>query len=448
MNEKYLTVTALTKYLKRKIELDPHLQEVWLKGEISNFNHHSRGHMYMTIKDNHSRIQAVMFAGDNRRLKFIPENGMNVLIKGHISVFEPYGNYQLYIKQMQPDGIGALYLAYEQLKEKLRKKGYFEAHHKRELPKYPKHIAIITSPTGAAIRDIITTIKRRYPIVQLTVIPVLVQGEKAPSSIKEAIEYASLAGEFDLLIVGRGGGSIEDLWSFNEEIVAEAIFHSTVPVISAIGHETDVTISDFVSDLRAATPTGAAELAVPSLMELKDTVHHLRERLSKLAQLSFMKKMEALQTLSKSYAFHLPKQLLNEKEQHIDRLTDKLDNSFQSLYRNKEVRFEQATTRFASNHPQQRLKDATEHIVRLKEKANKQAIAIWKQNYQDWANQVDKLTLLNPLNIMKRGFALPYDAEGKIVKTTEQVALGDEVKVKVADGSIFCKVQDIRRDVR
>ena len=222
MKSKYLTVSALTKYLKRKIELDPHLQEVWLKGEISNFNHHRRGHMYLTIKDDNSRINAVMFAGDNRNLKFTPEDGMNVLIKGNIGVFEPYGNYQLYIKNMEPDGIGALYLAYEQLKEKLRSAGYFEKQHKRPIPKFPNHIAIITSPTGAAVRDIITTIQRRYPIVQLTVIPVQVQGDDAADSIQGAIEFACKSGKFDTIIVGRGGGSIEDLWCFNEIQVIEA----------------------------------------------------------------------------------------------------------------------------------------------------------------------------------------------------------------------------------
>src|SRR5690625_965256 len=228
--------------------------------------------MYLTIKDDQSRVQAVMFAGNNRKLKFTPEDGMNVLIRGEISVFEPYGQYQLYIRHMEPDGIGALYLAYEQLKDKLENKGYFDTNHKKKLPLYPKHIGIITSPTGAAVRDILTTIKRRYPIVQTTVIPVIVQGQLAADSIRKAIEFANQSDVYDLLIVGRGGGSIEDLWGFNKEIVADAIYHSNIPIISAVGHETDHTISDFVADLRAPTPTGAAELAVPSRFELLEKI--------------------------------------------------------------------------------------------------------------------------------------------------------------------------------
>ena len=445
MKSKYLTVSALTRYLKRKIEMDSHLQEVWLKGEISNFNHHSRGHMYLTIKDDNSRIQAVMFAGNNRHLKFTPENGMNVLIQGNIGVFEPYGNYQLYIKNMEPDGIGALYLAYEQLKEKLHRAGYFDAHHKRPIPKFPQHIAIITSPTGAAVRDIITTIERRYPIVQLTVIPVLVQGEGAAESIKQAIEYACKSGKFDTIIVGRGGGSIEDLWCFNDVQVVEAIFKSTVPVISAIGHETDTTISDYVSDLRAATPTGAAELAVPSLMELQDTVLHLKVRLSKLTQFSIMKKTEILQSLRKSYAFHFPKQLLNEKEQYIDRLNEKLQTQFLTIQQKKRSRFDHQLTRLYSQHPSRKVSEAVEKVDSLKKQSKKYTISILNQKQEKLLNVVDKLTLVNPLYIMKRGFALPYDKNGKIIKSTTEVSLHEEIKVKVTDGSIYCKVKEVRR---
>lgn len=445
MKSKYLTVSALTKYLKRKIELDPHLQEVWLKGEISNFNHHRRGHMYLTIKDDNSRINAVMFAGDNRNLKFTPEDGMNVLIKGNIGVFEPYGNYQLYIKNMEPDGIGALYLAYEQLKEKLRNAGYFEKQHKRPIPKFPNHIAIITSPTGAAVRDIITTIQRRYPIVQLTVIPVQVQGDDAADSIQEAIEYACKSGKFDTIIVGRGGGSIEDLWCFNEIQVIEAIFRSSIPVISAIGHETDTTISDYVSDLRAPTPTGAAELAVPSLMELQDTVLHLKARLSKLTQLSVMKKKERLQSLRKSYAFHFPKQLLNEKEQYIDRLNDKIENQFTAIQQKKRSSFDHQITRLFAQHPSKKVNEAVEKVMNLKKQSRKYSISILNKKQEKLMNVVDKLTLVNPLHIMKRGFALPYDENGNIIKSVTDVSPYEDMKVKVMDGSIYCKVKEIRR---
>src|SRR5690625_3380696 len=246
MNKPYLTVSALTKYIKRKLETDKHLRNIWLKGEISNFKYHNRGHMYLTIKDEQSRIQAVMFASQNRRLTFMPEDGMHVLIRGEISVYEPYGQYQLYIHQMEPDGLGSLYLAFEQLKEKLSKQGYFDERHKRAIPTYPKHIGLVTSPTSAAVRDMITTIKRRFPITRITIIPAIVQGEQGPESIVQGIEKANQLGIFDVLIVGRGGGSIEELWCFNDERVAMAIFHPKIPVISAVGHETDITISDFI----------------------------------------------------------------------------------------------------------------------------------------------------------------------------------------------------------
>jgi len=446
LRDKYLTVTALTKYMKKKIDLDPHLQQVWLKGEISNFNHHSRGHMYLTIKDDKSRIQAVMFRGNNRHLKFMPEDGMNVLIRGNISVFEPYGNYQIYIRHMEPDGIGSLYLAYEQLKEKLERSGYFAAHHKREIPKYPNHIAIITSPTGAAVRDIVTTIKRRFPIVKLTIIPVIVQGEEAAESIITGINQANSLGHVDTIIIGRGGGSIEDLWCFNDERVVKAIFHSSIPVISAIGHETDVTISDFVADLRAATPTGAGELAVPSIVELQNTIQNLQARLTKLAQLIAIKKSKSVHTLRNSYAFHFPRQLLNEKEQYVDRLTDKLRNCTQTMFQEKKTNVNNQTIQLRAQHPEQRLRVAREGMLQVKRRYQKEATTTLQHKQKLLYTAIDKLTLLNPLHIMKRGFALPYQEDGKIVKSVEQLKRNEQLSVTILDGSFTCQVREIRRD--
>lgn len=445
MNERYLTVSALTKYIKKKIDIDPHLQEVWLKGEISNFNHHSRGHMYLTIKDNQSRIQAVMFAGNNRSLKFTPENGMNVLIKGEISVFEPYGQYQLYIREMQPDGIGELYLAYEQLKEKLNKQGYFDEQYKKVIPKFPMNIGLITSPTGAAVRDMITTIKRRFPIAQLTVIPVIVQGDDAPNSIQTGIAYANELASFDVLIVGRGGGSIEDLWGFNDEGVAKAIFHSKIPVITGIGHETDITISDFAADLRASTPTGAAELAVPSLLEVKNNLKNMTENIIKAMLMKLIKKHELLQHLRKSYAFHLPKQLINEKEQSVDRLTDKLRISFNTLQKNKQNHYQHTVTRLNMNQPTKDVLKAIEKVNRLKKQQYKNANHLLQRKHSQLHSLIDKLTLLNPLHTMKRGFALPYTEKGELIKTTTQVHINDKVEVRLSDGSIYCHVEDVRK---
>ncbi len=444
LGERYITVTALTKYMKEKMDLDPHLQSIWLKGEISNFNHHSRGHMYLTIKDENTRIQAVMFAGNNRRLRFRPENGMMVLLKGEVTVFEAYGQYQFYIREMEPDGIGALYLAFEQLKDTLVKQGLFDQVYKKPIPKYPEHIGVITSPTGAAIRDIISTIKRRYPIVQLTVFPVAVQGNDAVQAIVRAIARANEQKDIDTLIIGRGGGSIEDLWSFNDEKVARAIFASNIPVISGVGHETDTTISDFVADVRAATPTGAAELAVPFLKDLQSTIDHMRTHMQKHLQLSLMSKLERVRSLQNSYALQKPKQLLNEKEQYVDRLTDLLKESFLTIERQKQNELIQMNYRFTATHPETKLSNAFDKAKQLKMAQTKAGIQLLKNKQQQLHQFIDKLTLLNPLHIMKRGFAIAYTANGDIIKTTKPVKQDETIHVRLLDGELHCTVESIR----
>ena len=257
MNDKYITVTQLTKYIKYKIDNDANLNEVFLKGEISNFKAHSRGHYYFTLKDEGSRINAIMFASATKGIKFIPQDGMKVLVTGKISVFEANGGYQIYVNDMLEDGVGNLYIAFEQLKKKLEMEGLFDPSIKKKITKIPNRVGVVTAPTGAAIKDIISTIKRRWPLVEILLFPSLVQGENAAVDIVKQIKRAENY-NLDTLIVGRGGGSIEDLWPFNEEIVARAIYECQIPVISAVGHEIDFTISDFVADLRAPTPTGAA----------------------------------------------------------------------------------------------------------------------------------------------------------------------------------------------
>ncbi|AUJ26309.1 exodeoxyribonuclease VII large subunit [Virgibacillus dokdonensis] len=446
MKDNYLTVTALTRYIKRKMDVDPHLRQVWLRGEISNFKHHSRGHMYLTIKDDRSRIQAVMFAGNNRSLKFQPENGMNVLIKGEISVFEAYGQYQLYIQQMEPDGIGALYVAFEQLKEKLEKQGYFDHYVKKNIPPLPKNIGIITSPTGAAVRDIITTIKRRYPIVELTVIPALVQGEAAARSIKQAIEIANQKGDFDLLIVGRGGGSIEELWSFNEEIVAKAIFHSNIPIISAVGHETDTTISDFVADLRAPTPTAAAEIAVPSSQDLKDKIATLKRMATKDMQEKWKQQQKHLFRLKQSYAFRYPYQLLKQKEQELDGKIEQLQKAMLHTKEASNKSYEHLWARFTVQHPGKQVERGKQQLQQLV----KQQYMVMKQLHTDKVkklhNEMDKLSLLNPLAIMKRGFSIPYTSAGQIIKSVHAVEREDAISLRLADGLLKCKVIETKEE--
>ncbi|WP_198508041.1 exodeoxyribonuclease VII large subunit, partial [Bacillus sp. FJAT-42315] len=343
--QRYLTVKALTKYIKRKFDADPHLTNVLVKGEISNFKMHSSGHMYFTLKDDQARMLAVMFSSANRSLKFKPENGMQVLIKGDITVYEAGGQYQMYVKAMQPDGIGDLYLAFEQLKKRLEKEGLFDADKKRPLPVYPKVIGIITSPTGAAVRDIITTIKRRYPVAQMLVYPALVQGENAAPSIVSAIEKANDDGRAEVLIVGRGGGSIEELWAFNEEQVALAISASQVPVISAVGHETDVTIADFVADMRAPTPTGAAELAVPHIEEVVEKVVTRKTRLIRAMSEKIRRERKRYETVKSSYIMRNPETLYRQQAERLDRLTEKLVKE-QALYlKQTHIRINELTNR-------------------------------------------------------------------------------------------------------
>ena len=279
MNDKYITISQLTRYIKYKIDNDVNLNEVFIKGEISNFKAHSRGHYYFTIKDEASRINAVMFQTATKKLAFTPEDGMKVLVTGKISVFEANGGYQIYVSDMLEDGVGNLYIAYEQLKKKLEAEGLFDERFKKTIPKIPKRVGVVTAPTGAAIKDIISTIKRRWPLTEIYLFPSLVQGEMAKDDIVKQIEKADKY-NLDTLIVGRGGGSIEDLWPFNEEIVARAIFACNTPVISAVGHEIDFTIADFVADLRAPTPTGAAEMAVPQLNDMVNYLNQVKIRLN------------------------------------------------------------------------------------------------------------------------------------------------------------------------
>ncbi|WP_026906648.1 exodeoxyribonuclease VII large subunit [Paucisalibacillus globulus] len=444
MTDKYLTVTALTRYIKRKIDTDPHLRSIWLKGEISNFKLHSRGHMYLTIKDDQARINAVMFAGSNRYLKFKPEDGMKVLIRGEISVFEASGQYQLYIQQMEPDGVGSLYLAFEQLKEKLRKQGYFEQQYKKKIPKFPDRIGVITSPTGAAVRDIITTIKRRFPVVQVTVLPVLVQGVNAASSITRAINQANENNLFDVIIIGRGGGSIEELWAFNEEIVAEAVFQSKIPIISAVGHETDVTISDYVADLRAPTPTGAAELAVPSQFELLDKISRMKQSLNSLIGITVKQNQNQLERMVQSYAFRYPEQLLRQKEQELDKNRERMDRSVQLVLQKNSERLSNLQTRLLTQHPQRQLDQATKAFCQLV-KQNNQVMNQYIEKQSIQLNRVmDKLTLLNPLEIMKRGFAIPFTSTGDIIKSKSQIKQKDHIRINLQDGLVDCEVLDIK----
>lgn len=424
------------------MELDPHLREVWLKAEISNFKLHSRGHMYLTLKDDKTRIQAVMFSRMNRNLAFMPEDGMNVLVKGQVGIFEAFGQYQLYISEMQPDGIGSLYMAYEQLKEKLSKLGYFNPDNKKKIPRFPKKIGVITSPTGAVIRDIITTIKRRYPLVEITVFPVIVQGVNGCESITKAIKQANETATYDTLIVGRGGGSIEELWNFNEEEVVKAIYNSKIPIISAVGHETDTTLSDYVADLRAPTPTAAAELAVPSKDELIARIENIKSRLTFGTEQFVQRKYEQVARLKTAYAFRYPEQLVIQKEQELDRLTDRLFQNSEYTIQRKEAEFKQLTSQMSISRieNQYRLGMLKHNEIHNNLQSKTSTILDHKSKRLDTA--ITKLALLNPLETMKRGFAIPYDTNKNIIYSVKETEKEDAITVTLADGELYCTVDD------
>lgn len=448
MENRYLTVSALTTYLKRKMEKDPHLQDVYVKGEISNFIHHRSGHMYLSIKDNNTVIPAAMFMNQNQHLLFRPENGMKVLIRGQVNVYYAQGKYQLYIYDMQPDGVGALFVAYEQLKEKLQKEGYFDAQHKQRIEPFPRSIGLITSDSSAAVRDMIITIKRRYPIAEITVIPTIVQGVDAAPSIVKSIKRANEIGSYDTLIVGRGGGSIEELWAFNEEPVVKAVFHSAIPVISAVGHETDTTLIDYVADLRAATPTAAAELAVPSLVDVEESLLYRQNQLHQLLMMQITDKKRRLEQLRHAGAFQSPKNLIYEKQQYTDHLHDKMNYSMQTYIREKRYHLERLQYKLANQSPAQQVIRQREKLSTLTKQLNRLFPLHIQKKQNQLANVIEKLTLVNPLHILQRGFALPLRENKQVVRSIDDLEINDAITVEVNDGTLLCRVDEKRRKTR
>ncbi len=416
MENNYLTITELTRYLKGKFESDENLRKVYLKGEISNFKAHTRGHFYFTLKDETSRISAIMFASNTRSLKFIPIDGMKVLVSGRVSVYEASGGYQIYVDDMLEDGIGNLYIAFEQLKEKLSKEGLFNKEHKKPIRRIPKRIGIITASTGAAIRDILTTIKRRYPVCETILFPSLVQGNDAAEDIAKKIEIANTY-DIDTLIVGRGGGSIEDLWPFNEEIVARAIYNSKVPVISAVGHEVDFTIADFVADLRAPTPTAAAELAVPDINTIITYLDTAKSRsYNSLLNIIETSKLK-LHKLEDSFVLKRPTAIYEVKEQNLDNLIDKINRIVKVIIDSAKVELFKYQNSYIFNNPE----------------------IIYKFKKQNLDNLISKLEVLNPMNTLKRGYAI-VKKDDMVVASISKLKEKDDIKINLSDGVIDAKI--------
>ncbi|GAB2692912.1 exodeoxyribonuclease VII large subunit [Paenibacillus thermoaerophilus] len=436
-----LTVKELTRYIKLKLEGDPRLADVWVKGEISNFTRHTSGHLYFTLKDADSRIKCIQFASNASRLAFAPREGMKVLARGSVSIYERDGQYQFYVREMQPDGLGSLYLAFEQLKSKLAAEGLFDPSRKRPIPRFPSAIGVVTSPTGAAIRDILTTLGRRYPQVRVVLFPVLVQGEQAAPSIARAIEVLNRLGEVDVMIVGRGGGSLEELWAFNEELVARAIAASSIPVISAVGHETDFTIADFVADLRAATPTAAAELAVPHVLELKAQLSQFRRRLEQGLIGRLRGERERLARLARSPALTQPHRLLRQPAERLDRLRERMAYRLAERSARSRERLLRLSRRLAGQTPEGRAALHRSRIRELEHRLQTAAAAAVKEKRAAWLSSLRHLDALSPLKVMQRGYAIAYDEkERTLINSVRQVQLGDILKIRLTDGKLDCHV--------
>ncbi|REK77338.1 exodeoxyribonuclease VII large subunit [Paenibacillus paeoniae] len=445
---KVYSIKEINKYIRMKLETDLVLGDVWLRGEISNFTHHSSGHMYFTLKDSDSRLKCVMFASHNVRLPFKPKEGAKVMARGNISVFERDGNYQFYVMAMQPDGIGSLYLAFEQLKGRLESEGLFSNARKRELPPFPKAVGVITSPTGAAVRDIITTIQRRYPFIPVYVYPVLVQGKGAAPAIVDAIDAMNRFGECDVLIVGRGGGSLEELWAFNEETVARAIANSGIPVISAVGHETDFTIADFVADMRAATPTAAAELAVPYIAEIRQQRERMNQRLIAAMNKSITGEKERLSRIRRSPFFLHPRRYMLDQAQRLDRMQEQLEQRMHKRLSKEDARLSQLQAKLAARHPGEALQQSAKRLATVTRGLEMSVASMLKEHRLRLHGAIGQLDALSPLKVMARGYSLVYDSEsGRLIKSVDETKNGDAVQVKLMNGRLLCRVESIEGGV-
>ena len=441
MSEEYVTVSALTKYIKYKFDKDPHLGRVYLTGEISNFRLRPT-HQYFSLKDENAIISATMFQSAFKKIQFRPEEGMKVLVIGKVSVFEKTGQYQINIEHMEPDGVGALFLAYEQLKKKLEAEGLFSLP-KKPIPQFPKKIAILTSESGAVIQDIQTTVARRFPIVQLVLYPTVVQGVHAVNSILKNLDLVEQE-DYDVVIIGRGGGSIEDLWAFNEEPVVRRVAELSIPVISSVGHETDTTLIDFVSDMRAATPTAAAEIATPVLMEIHQQLRNLQTRLEQALSRQLQIKRERMQALANASIFQNPERIYQVYQQRVDQLEMRLQQMMQQSVQHKRQQLVKNQHRLELGSPSRRVqteKQALQYLSKCLEQAQGQLMKDKKQQFQRAIQQLD---LLSPLKIMNRGYGI-LQQEETIIKSVDQLEVNQELTIQLVDGTVRSKVTSVEK---
>jgi len=446
LEDKYLTISQINKYVKRKFDMDPYLEHVYLKGEISNSKRNRKNtHMYFSLKDDNAKISAVMFYSSVKKLQFDPEEGMNVLVVGRLSVYERAGQYQIIIDEMQPDGIGALYQALEQTKKKLAKEGLFDEDRKKPLEKYPKRIAVVTSQSGAVIQDIMTTIKRRYPIVELVLYPTYVQGEKSIDSVIKNIKRADAVDSFDTMIIGRGGGSIEDLWSFNDEQVVRTISQARTPIISSVGHETDSTLSDYAADVRAATPTAAAELAVPVLTDEKLKLNQYEQQMANHLKNKITQLRERLNRSLSSYIFRNPRRLYEGYILNVDQKSEELIQTTDKLVNQRKQELNLLKQRLAAQNPQQ----AVRYLQTNQNKLHSDLLRSFKQLVNDKDKRVKSLIQsldhLSPLKILDRGYSYTTSSN-EIIKSVTDVKVGDEISVHLSDGSLNAEVKEMNKE--
>ena len=434
---RYLTVTALTKYIKTKLEMDEHLQTIALKGEVSNFKKHSRGHLYFSIKDDRAQINAIMFAGDASRLKMIPKDGDQILVLGRISLYEPSGTYSIQVKNIEFDGIGVLYQKYEALKKDLEAQGYFSEAHKKPIPQFPKSIGVITSNTGAVIQDIMNTLNRRYRLIDVLLYPAQVQGIHCASTVAKQIKKANEEALVDVLIVGRGGGSIEDLWGFNEKEVADAIYGSNIPIISAVGHETDFTIADFVADLRAPTPTAAAELATPSGDELSKKIIEQARRLKVLTKEIVNYKAISLTYLEERLQTSSPKRKLEQHYDILEGLMSRLKQSVSSLQLQKQLQYQAYVSRLIS--PQILIQKKKDDLNYLHQMLTEHGFKVFNQKKYAFDLLKQSLHQLSPLTVMEKGYGL-IQKHDKVITSIHEVNQDEDITIRMKDGEINAKV--------
>ncbi len=442
MAPEYMTITAINQFIKNMFDSNTYLKKVYLKGEISNFKHHTSGHLYLTLKDDDSRISAIMFRSAAASLNFVPEDGMNVLVTGRISVYPNGGNYQIYIDKMEQDGLGNLYIEFEKLKKKLQTEGLFDPNHKQPLPKFPTKIGIVTAPTGAAIKDILSTLKRRFPLCETILFPALVQGVSAASDIAKKIKMAD-SYDLDVLIVGRGGGSIEDLWAFNEEIVARAIYNAKTPIISAVGHEIDFTIADYVADRRAPTPTAAAEMAVPTLEEVSSLFASKQSEITHLFHNKIEQAKHALDSLKKHYILKNPMVLYEMKIQRLDTMTEEIYKAIQRFMEKKANTLKEIKKSYILQNPAVLYKEQTNALEIVKTNLGKTIQTILKDYNQKMQNIVQTVKLVNPLNILDKGYSVVYK-ENTIIKSIRDVQIKDTLSVRLSEGKMKVEVKEIK----